>query len=126
MYCEEGRDKFTVRQNVLGHMQQVKHFCRHQIKCKPFMSIAFILSSISSLLVPILTILAIQGGSPSPFDRSLATKVAINDGSLKSFWLQMLDNRKHIFHYTDFPLTAWSKGSRVACKSTHQSGFVQW
>ena len=27
MYCEEGRDKFTVRQNVLGHMQQVKHFC---------------------------------------------------------------------------------------------------
>ena len=30
MYCEEGRDKFTVRQNVLGHMQQVK----------PLMSIA--------------------------------------------------------------------------------------
>ena len=78
MYCEEGRDKFTVRQNVLGHMQQVKHFCRHQIKCKPFMSIAFILSSISLLMVQILTILAIQGGSPSPFDRSLATKVAIN------------------------------------------------
>ena len=23
MYCEEGREKFTVRQNVLGHMQQV-------------------------------------------------------------------------------------------------------
>ena len=46
--------------------------------------------------------LAIQGGSPSPFDRSLATKVAINDRSLKSFWLQMLDNHKHIFHYTDF------------------------
>ena len=125
MYCEEGRDKFTVRQNVLGHMQQVKHFCRHQIKCKP-LSIAFILLSISLLMVLILTILAIQGGSPSPFDRSLATKVAINDGSLKSFWLQMLDNRKHIFHYTDFPLTAWSKSSRVACKSTHQSGFVQW
>ena len=78
------------------------------------------------LMVQILTILAIQGGSPSPFDRSLATKVAINDGSLKSFWLQMLDNRKHIFHYTDFYLTAWSKSSRVACKSTHQSGFVQW
>jgi len=36
MYCEEGREKFTVRQNVLGHMQ--------------------------------------QGGYPSPFDRSLATK----------------------------------------------------
>ena len=77
MYCEEGRDKFTVRQNVLGHMQQVKHFCRHQIKCKP-LSIAFILLSISLLMVLILTILAIQGGSPSPFDRSLATKVPIN------------------------------------------------
>merc|ERR1719295_212780 len=37
MYCEEGREKFTVRQNVLGHMQ--------------------------------------QGGYPSPFDRSLATKL---------------------------------------------------
>ena len=44
MYCEEGRDKFTVRQNVLGHMQQVKHFCGHQIKCKPFMSIATVRS----------------------------------------------------------------------------------
>ena len=25
MYCEEGREKFTVRQNVLGHMQQVSY-----------------------------------------------------------------------------------------------------
>ena len=71
----------------------------------------FLLSSISLLMVQILTILAIQGGSPSPFDRSLATKVPINDGSLKSFLLQMLDNCKHIFHYTDFALTAWGKGS---------------
>ena len=63
------------------------------------------------VMVQILTILAIQGGSPSPFDRSLATKVPINDGSLKSFLLQMLDNCKHIFHYTDFALTAWGKGS---------------
>ena len=22
LYCEEGKDKFTVRQNILGHMQQ--------------------------------------------------------------------------------------------------------
>ena len=124
MYCEEGRDKFTVRQNVLGHMQQVKHFLMQTFYI--YCNRAFILSSIYLLMVQILTILAIQGGSPSPFDRSLATKVAINDGSLKSFWLQMMDNCKHIFHYTDFALTAWSTGSRVACKSTHQSGFVQW
>jgi len=38
LYSEEGKDKFTVRQNVLGHMQ--------------------------------------QGGSPSPFDRNVATKMA--------------------------------------------------
>jgi len=38
LYSEEGRDKFTVRKNVLGHMQ--------------------------------------QGGYPTPFDRSLATKLS--------------------------------------------------
>merc|ERR1719481_2430108 len=38
LYSEEGKDKFTVRSNVLGHMQ--------------------------------------QGGYPSPFDRSVATKMA--------------------------------------------------
>ena len=104
------------RSNIFAQMQTFFVHCNQ----------AFILSSMSSLMVLILTILAIQGGSPSPFDRSLATKVAINDGSLKSFWLQMMDNCKHIFHYTDFALTAWSTGSRVACKSTHQGGFVQW
>jgi 6-phosphofructokinase 1 len=38
LYSEEGRGVFTVRNNVLGHMQ--------------------------------------QGGSPSPFDRNLGTKMA--------------------------------------------------
>ena len=38
VFAEEGRDFFTVRKNVLGHMQ--------------------------------------QGGTPSPFDRNLGTKLA--------------------------------------------------
>ena len=38
MYTEEGKDRFTVRDNVLGHSQ--------------------------------------QGGTPSPFDRNVATKMA--------------------------------------------------
>ena len=38
MYTEEGRDRFIVRDNVLGHSQ--------------------------------------QGGTPSPFDRNVATKMA--------------------------------------------------
>ena len=38
MYTEEGKDHFTVRDNVLGHSQ--------------------------------------QGGTPSPFDRNVATKMA--------------------------------------------------
>ena len=45
MYCEEGRDKFTVRQNVLGHMQQVKHFLMQTFYI--YCNRAFILSSIS-------------------------------------------------------------------------------
>ena len=38
VYCEEGKETFTTRMNILGHMQ--------------------------------------QGGSPSPFDRNLGTKMA--------------------------------------------------
>ena len=38
MYTEEGKDRFTVRDNVMGHSQ--------------------------------------QGGTPSPFDRNVATKMA--------------------------------------------------
>ena len=56
------------RLNIFAQMQTFYVHCNQ----------AFILSSISLLMVQILTILAIQGGSPSPFDRSLATKVPIN------------------------------------------------